>query len=362
MLAQLDRMLAAPDPERELRRAIERLEVGHAARAGRRVPATPADHRGRARERRRTVRPLRAPVGGQATLRSTSPTASARPAAGRRARRAAPRPAGDVERELLALAVGARRDRLVDRAAGRRRSAARLAPRSALRERRPLHAACCCSPASPSERSWPGARSAQRTGRADGDDAARLRRDGRCSGSARCRSRRRCWRRSWSRSCWSSPRTASRRRRSPPPGGRAGGARRAHRRVARRHGHRGGRAHRTPWLVALCREPLSLHRGGEPLGPAAGRAPPDREPRRPPPRSPASSSSRSRSPASRRAASRAYLTHYLRPNPLLLPLHLISEVSRTVALVGALVRQHDVGAARRRARWSRSPASSCRCR
>ncbi len=29
---------------------------------------------------------------------------------------------------------------------------------------------------------------------------------------------------------------------------------------------------------------------------------------------------------------RGYLAHYLRPNPLLLPLHLISEVSRTVAL------------------------------
>jgi F-type H+-transporting ATPase subunit a len=29
---------------------------------------------------------------------------------------------------------------------------------------------------------------------------------------------------------------------------------------------------------------------------------------------------------------RGYFTHYLRPNPLLLPLHLVSEVSRTVAL------------------------------
>ena len=36
-----------------------------------------------------------------------------------------------------------------------------------------------------------------------------------------------------------------------------------------------------------------------------------------------------------------YLRHYLDPNPILLPFHLLGEVTRTLALGGAPVRQHD---------------------
>ena len=50
-----------------------------------------------------------------------------------------------------------------------------------------------------------------------------------------------------------------------------------------------------------------------------------------------------------------YVKHYVRPNPIFMPLHVISEVSRTLASVGAVVRQRDVGAFGRRHSWWRSP-------